>query len=601
MQKTEGFAHFLKTHTSPNHNRVTAGGRIVPMENTLAPPRFALSASKVNQNTSSAQRIIEPVSRSVRVDTAQFADDSNNFSSSNKNNIFGYHTETSNALVPAVAHGLLPPCSSTIYPQQAALESDIMQQNQLISYGQGLGSGTFYPAVTGMTSQTPIFVQQYPVSSPYLPFAAPLVQPTVAIHDLPQAYDTAPSSVSELQASLSEAKHSFEVYEQQLRDFDRFRATHARHETVSAQRMHIASLRNVARNEIQRIEAALKTFHERPASQQHSVQQQNVGALPLEIKKPNPSKYETTKAKSASKLNVAAAAYVPRAANPPTATERGLTKFSAAQYSKNNNITGSPEQKRVDKWGNRLGDPPPQLLQEQRLQAEHILSKLNAPQTSDDDASENDSAQSSGSTNSRLDPQHRAPPAMEAEYERLLDAMRKPIGTTTPVLMTNGRMKVVAGIDLKPQPIEQMTNFEIAYWKRKPSDPDYLGHGGKENSRAPSLIAKTSTLSFESSVLSQNQAKTYRGNLQGWVLSPDHSFSMLTRETAPQVAKLVQKFLLRSDLFQNPLKHAHAMPHGARPYVIRKHERRARAALQPNPTGAFNQNRPLKVLVRRLS
>jgi hypothetical protein len=521
VQKTEGFAHFLKTHSSPNHNRVTAGGRIVPMEKRLAPPSFAVSASKVNQNTSSAQRIIEPVSRPVRADTAQFADDSNNFSSSKKN-IFGYHTETSNALVPAVTHGLLPPCSSTINPQQAALESNIMQQNQLISYGQGLGNGTFYPAVTGMTSQTPIFFQQYPVSSPYLPFAAPFVQPTVAIHGLPLAYDTAPPSVSQLQARLIKANHSYEVYQQQLHDLNRYRATHPRDDTLADQRMHIVSRRNDTRDEVRRIKAAM-TFHEPLASQQHSVQQQNVGGLPLEIKEPNPSKYETTKAKSASKLNVAAAAYVPRATNPPIATERGLTKFPAAQYSKNNNTTGSPERKLVDGWNNRLGDPPPQLLQEQSVRAEHLLSKLNAPKVSDDDASENDFAQSSGFTNSDLDAQHRAPPAIEAENERLLDAMRKPNGTTTPVLMSNGRMKVVAGIDLKPQPIDQMTDFEIAYWKRKPLYPDNLGHGDKENSRAPSLIAKPSTLSFERSVLSQDQAKTYRGNLQGWVLSPDHS------------------------------------------------------------------------------
>lgn len=41
-QSDEGFARFLKQHASPTHQRVTAGGRIVPMESSSAPPQFNL-------------------------------------------------------------------------------------------------------------------------------------------------------------------------------------------------------------------------------------------------------------------------------------------------------------------------------------------------------------------------------------------------------------------------------------------------------------------------------------------------------------------------------------------------------------------------------
>lgn len=41
-QADEGFARFLKKHASPTHQRVTAGGRIVPMEQKAAPPQFNL-------------------------------------------------------------------------------------------------------------------------------------------------------------------------------------------------------------------------------------------------------------------------------------------------------------------------------------------------------------------------------------------------------------------------------------------------------------------------------------------------------------------------------------------------------------------------------
>lgn len=41
-QGSDGFQQFVKTHSSPKHQRVTAGGRIVPMEPQLAAPEFSL-------------------------------------------------------------------------------------------------------------------------------------------------------------------------------------------------------------------------------------------------------------------------------------------------------------------------------------------------------------------------------------------------------------------------------------------------------------------------------------------------------------------------------------------------------------------------------
>lgn len=57
-QKDEGFARFLKKHSSPTYNRVTAGGRIVPME-PRSPPAFSLPAIVTNrpQAASSDQEI----------------------------------------------------------------------------------------------------------------------------------------------------------------------------------------------------------------------------------------------------------------------------------------------------------------------------------------------------------------------------------------------------------------------------------------------------------------------------------------------------------------------------------------------------------------
>ncbi|KAF7506866.1 hypothetical protein GJ744_011212 [Endocarpon pusillum] len=56
-QSDEGFARFLKQHASPTHQRVTAGGRIVPMESSSAPPQFNLfSDNKARDKDSLSHR-----------------------------------------------------------------------------------------------------------------------------------------------------------------------------------------------------------------------------------------------------------------------------------------------------------------------------------------------------------------------------------------------------------------------------------------------------------------------------------------------------------------------------------------------------------------
>lgn len=537
-QKDEGFAQFLKTHSSPNHTRVTAGGRIVPMEKRPAPPRFVLSASKANQNPSNAQKlIIEPVPKPVTHEMNRFVDYANSQSSPTKTNFFEYDIASTNALVPStVAPGLLPPGNSTLNPQQAALESNIMMQNQILSYGQGLSSGTLYPAIIGMTSQASILGSQCPVNLPYLPCGASFVQANIASSGLPMAYDAEPHFQSLLQFRLNEANSNFEVYQQQLRDLDRHRATHQRDDTLVSQRVQIVARRAEIKEEIRRLQAAI-SLHESNQTlaagspQEWSLagnhmQQHNVGCIPLSIKDPRPPKNATPKTKSSSKLNVAAAAYVPKASNLPSASELRMPNLSAAQYSRIDTDAGSPELKCVDGWNNRVGNPPAQLLREQSLLAEHLLSELNTPKVSDDDASDSGSAQSyqfAGSNVSPLDATQYAPPALQAECGRLLDAMRKPIGTITQVTLSDDRMQVVAGLGLKPPAAENMTDFERAYWNRKPLCSDYLSYGNEENSRVPSFTAKTSTLSFENSVLSRDQAKAYRGSLQESV----HTASLL--------------------------------------------------------------------------
>src|ERR1700735_545858 len=51
IQASEGFVRFLRTHSPPTHQRVTAGGRIVPVEPLSAPPQFKLPTNNLIRNT----------------------------------------------------------------------------------------------------------------------------------------------------------------------------------------------------------------------------------------------------------------------------------------------------------------------------------------------------------------------------------------------------------------------------------------------------------------------------------------------------------------------------------------------------------------------
>jgi hypothetical protein len=556
-QKDKGFENFLKTHSSPNHHRVTAGGRIVPMEMRPAPPRFSLSASKeaskeTPTSDSDQKQTMSQVPPSVAIGKNHFGDRNSSMNSPTKIGASGYQTASSSVLVPStLSPGLLSHESIPLNLQQAALESNIVMQNQLLAYGQGLSSGSLYPTVSGMASQVSILAQQYPMNLSCLPYATPPTPSDLGNSSLPLAWNADPYLVSTLQTMLTPANQFFDLYDQQLKDLDKYRATHNREVELVRQRVSIVARRAEVKEEVRRLEAAISvrenTYAMAPTisqprqwspadTQNPSIQQRRTHGRSLTIKGPNQANEMTPKAKPAlSKLNVAAAAYVPMSKVSPITpgTSPGMVQVASAglrmsalpltNYSRIDN--GSPELKATDAWGERLGAPPVHLLREQKSMASSILSQVNSPKVSDDDASDSASAQSftftAESTNktafanpgSGSNRTGRAPAPVEDDYERQMDAMRKPDGTVTQILLSDGQTQIVHGLNLKQPHPDKMGDFERAYWTRKPSHHDRATFGNKENSRAPSFAAKTSTLSFNS-VHSQDQAKPYRGSLQ---------------------------------------------------------------------------------------
>lgn len=562
-QKNEGFEHFLKTHSSPNHQRVTAGGRIIPMEMRPVPPRFSLSALKETPDTGSDQKM-DQVPQILNTSKNHFADRNSGMNSPSKVGASRYDNASSNALISLTVSPDLPSHESIpLNLQQAALESNILMQNQLLAYGQGLSSGSLYPTVPGISGQVTHLGQQYPMNLPYLPYAASSMSNDLSNSDLPLAWNADPYVLSTLRAMLTQANQSFEIYDQQLKDLDKYRATHNRQDELVRQRVTIVARRAEIKDEIRRLQATISVRENEHTmvrsvpppwssadTQSPLLKQHRASGRPLTIQVPHQVSDATSKAKptATSKLNVSAAAYVPvkkantiasstSASKIGSSAELRMLELPTSRYLRIG--SGSPELKATDSWGERVGAPPVHLLREQKSLAEAILSLSNSPKVSDDDTSNSTSAQSctftSEPTNKTASPNpgagfhrtRRAPAPIEADYERQIDAMRKPEGTVSHIFLSDGRSQVVHGVNLKQPRPDNMTDFEHAYWARKPPYHDYSSFG-KENSRAPSFTAKTSTLSFENSVHSQDQAKPYSGSLRKYAISPLYLICLLT-------------------------------------------------------------------------
>ena len=111
-QNQDGFARFLKKHSSPTHQRVTAGGRIVPMNPKPAPPEFKLIIAD-----------LENLTEEIRQNTARINAHTAQLSASRK------QIEISSAPEPAIldsaksVNNTAPPASVTAAPNQNVAET----------------------------------------------------------------------------------------------------------------------------------------------------------------------------------------------------------------------------------------------------------------------------------------------------------------------------------------------------------------------------------------------------------------------------------------------------------------------------------------------
>lgn len=156
---------------------------------------------------------------------------------------------------------------------------------------------------------------------------------------------------------------------------------------------------------------------------------------------------------------------------PQTTPLKPVTTVSGDPFTTQVTDLFSPEKSPVDKWGARLGAPPPELERQQSEQNELLASMANeASQTS---AGPQDFTgnvfEPDGSWDAK-DGCHLQ--QVEADHELYLDAIRKDLSTTSVLTFSNGQTVKVEGQRYKQPMNITSSGVETDYWMRKP-DPDH--------------------------------------------------------------------------------------------------------------------------------
>lgn len=500
-QQDEGFARFLKKHSSPTHQRVTAGGRIVPMEQRPRPPPFSLPHAK--QDTDSARK--DNTDNTGQDAGSPFPPLMQDMSQQGKSSQDGVDGQVIQPPVHMLANTNVMPAAINVnlmaYPDAYAIDATSCQP----PFSPGLMTAPLFPSMYdpfGMTGAPVYSPSPLAITAPLTGFSgnmeAPFPMSMLAQPEVPYvpALDAMPAP--QTGHKLGEELHSnkmlqvaiarFNDLDQQLKNLDRHRAMGDHDPQLVGQRMSIVQMRAEAKTTMNYwtgiVSNDLKVLGQQAADRPPST------------------------------LNVQAAAYVPLNPTGDTGGSQAMRKNSPKPGRRRIPIVAPPEklssaEKRfkddptsdagdveVDEWGSRIGEPPEDI---QRQQSEMLLQLTRELSISPQESTHSSAAMKAGSvtplpplTSSPIkdqpfdtDPAQdgdselangewlptqpgRAPASVEACYESQLDAMRLPKGFITKVQLPDGTVTEVRGQGLRRPPSFEMDDFERRYWTNKP-------------------------------------------------------------------------------------------------------------------------------------
>jgi len=515
-QKDEGFAKFLKKHSSPTHNRVTAGGRIVPME-PRSPPPFLLPTNVTNRPQAvSAGQQSQDIKKNGNSDWNPYGDQ-------DPSQAYLDHPSTEHRLVDAGAGSSAGPDGNPVraigvngavhntYDGPVAVDD--------VSRPTSMPPGrSWFPVqhMGGPVMQQAMQAQPYGLS-PYqssgmltLGMGIPVTDqysPAAAWSTYNQPYQQQYAAQQALTAHqvLTSWQQHYNQLDQQLKDIDRHRAMHGLAPQLVEHRRIIVQQRSDAKDTVREYQDMLGLKRMTDSSSESFATGFNVEApayvpasetLAIEHVSDQPSLNATSVMPIIEKPRGSASRRpIPIVPPPDKQNERGIPQQI------NSNSSAARGMTEADGWGVSKRSAPPKVRQEQSDLSDTFDAEqerqLSSPHESPAYISvSQDSGQSSegvaynpiyGASAVALPaiiPAKNTPPRDHVdEYRQIIKAIGQPKGTVTKLRLINSSVMDVGGqdLDLSAVPLPSYLQGQDGWSKRDPTPSHLFGDGRVSN------------------------------------------------------------------------------------------------------------------------
>ena len=494
--KETGFARFLKKHSSPTHNRVTAGGRIVPMEKRGSPPRFDLSASACPAAQTEIYSKQEMVGPSHLVGMTDRQQDMRCYQSAALASTINIkqHLNTETAAGSAAAtDGISHTASGARLPSRTVDSTGIVPQSVLTNHFNAYVPETQPQNGLGyFASQVPYFPVQSSMSYPGYTWSFPDTYMAVLNAAANFHLDPQVQMVFSTNQMIMDAEALFNNLDRQLKLIDRHRAMNSHDPNLSSQRMAIVQQRAEAKDTIHRLKAQLRSEHGPARSQgRMSFGSAMSPAFVPAVMKPVEQTVASPASTSNTTVKVQAAADNPHQTtkrNPIPIVPPPPTFPAQAEPCKKNTAlpAGKPSMKEEETQQSSLSEEAQLSCNAEKAESSSSKTSVTPQQGITNDNIESETMHASTESNTKQVDSQKAqgafdqtewmemqtgetPAKVEAIYELQLDAMRLPEGANVLIPLSEGTVVSVPGSKLGRPLVSLMSDFEKEYWDRKPT------------------------------------------------------------------------------------------------------------------------------------
>jgi hypothetical protein len=482
-QKDEGFARFLRKHSSPTHNRVTAGGRIVPMEKRESPPKFELPETKCDP---------PPASEPMKQDLTGMANAAFMFTNPSAE---PEHIQAAPTGVMQAYHGPQGPISGAIRDEQSENTQLLTTPNlqtaavSPLQFHQSSSTDYAWHEPTPLLNSAPLSsYQSYLQSALHATSFSPLGG---ALYRLPQMPVNLGYPRAYIEQQLGEAQERFDHLSQQLQAFDAHQAQGTYQMRQDPARGHhrraIVDHRDIARQWLnfwrKRKEEISYTSEAFMIPAQMSVQapayvpQDLLSGVQRDVQA-SPQATITPKAQAIEKPASAPKRKAIPIVRPPGFVEQGPAEVASSLKTEIQVKAAPMEQCKQNSDTTTSTSLSSQQTLEKEADFVHQQNEedLTASQTtqSQEEQSQLNDVDAWATNSTSLTP---VTTDLMQFYEHISDAMRLPVGIISHVMTPQGTEVVVFGANLQEPAAANMSDQEADYWRRKPEfDKDMLAH-----------------------------------------------------------------------------------------------------------------------------